>query len=259
MGGRSLSEHQQVVARNRLFVLVPSLILVLLLALLGWEVVRANVDEAARGEWPWRLTFLGVAPAASLAGVFGGLLLARGQFARSVRPVIGWTGDWEPEPGATDQQWVVRVYNGGSGLGVVRYTWYAVTPSGGASGDTSEDWLPLDAARNRLSGAGLSPGRDFSLIQLGVGHPLPSSTKPKDGYVIFRLTEPALPRLAALDVRLGVADMVGDVHERHLQLLKGAAAELVPAAAPTRQEEARRRRWPRVRRGQPPPSAETPP
>ena len=231
---------QHVTHRNRLFVLVPSLILAVLLALLGWEVVRINLSEAARQEMPWQLTFLGVAPAASLSGVFAGLLLARGQFARSVRPALGWTGGWQSDEGsgagASEQRWVVKVYNGGSGLGVVRQTWYLVALAGESAG--SADWVDLEKAKEQLQRGGLAPGRDFSLIQLGVGHPLVSSTKPKDGYEIFRLREDALPRVSAVDMRLSVVDMVGDYHERYMELLRGAHAELVPAPQVTPTEPA---------------------
>jgi hypothetical protein len=235
MPGRQLSPHQQVVHRNRFFVLVPSVILIVLLAVLGWEIIRDNMSAEAKAQMPWKISLVGISPAASLSGVFAGLLLARGQFARSVRPAIGWTGAWEKAAvgrhAATDddQTWVVKVYNGGAGLGVVRETLYRVVTASAGGHDPVDDWITLDEARDRLGAAGLTPGKGVSVIQLGVGHPLVSSTKPKDGYEIFKLNESVLPQLAALDMRIAVLDIVGDRHERYMQLLKGAEDELTPS------------------------------
>lgn len=236
MRGFQLSPHQRVVHRNRLFVLVPSVILIVLLAVLCWEIIRDNVSAEAKAQMPWKISLVGISPAASLSGVFAGLLLARGQFARSVRPAIGWTGTWEKAVAGKDaespddgQTWVVKVYNGGAGLGVVRETLYHVETASGGGVRPVDDWVTLDEVRDRLSAAGLTPGQGVSVIQLGVGHPLVSSTKPKDGYEIFKLNESALPKLTALDMRIAVFDMVGDRHERYMQLLKGAREELAPS------------------------------
>jgi hypothetical protein len=237
MRGNEPSPQQRVVRRNRLFVLVPSIILAVLLAVLAWEIMRTNMSDAARQHLPWKVSFLGISSAASLSGVFAALLLARSQFARSVRPVIGWAAAWETpsqdKGGAGDDQtWVVKVHNGGPGLGIVRESQYKVEIAGADENHPGDDWITLDEALQRLRDAGLTPSEGVNLIQLGVGHPLVSSTKPKDGFEIFKLKERALPRLAALDMHLVVVDMVGDKHERYMQLLKGAKDELLPSRDP---------------------------
>ena len=199
-----------------------------LLAVLAWEVVRTNMSDAAKGHLPWKIATLGISPAASLAGVFGGLLLARSQFARSIRPAIGWAGEWENAQqdeglaGASNiSTWTVKVYNGGSGLGVVHECLYQVAAKRATT--APGEWVTLSDARDKLEDAGLVPYVSFT--EVGVGHPLVSSTKPKDGYPIFRLQHCALDDVVEINMRIAVVDMVGDRHQRYMQLLKGAGEE----------------------------------
>lgn len=232
MAGTADRPEQRIVRRNPWFVVVPSILLVVLLMILVWEIVLANLSAEQKAAMPFHATLLGISPAASASGLFAGLLLARGQFARSVRPVIGWTGDWTRTDAGGEQQWVVSIHNGGSGLGTIRQTEYRVTAAG--SDPVAMPWLDLESARDRLDEIGMVPGRQFTLIQLGVGHPLVSSTKPKDGYPMFTIAESALDLVHALDMRVSVVDIVGDRHQRYLELLRGARSELIPTVQPGR-------------------------
>lgn len=205
--------------------IVPTLALIAFVAILVWEILRTNLSAPTLAHYPWKVSLLGISPAASLAGVFGGLLLARSQFARSVRPVIGWGGTWVRPDGAAEQTWIVTVHNGGAGLGIVADVDYQLQFN---SEDTRPDhWIGFSDLKERYKQGKLDPG-DISIIELGRGNPLASGTRPKDGFEVMRLKESARTKLKVVDMRITIADIVGDLHQRHMVLLTGMQNEYVP-------------------------------
>src|SRR5512140_2640101 len=143
MSRRSVAEdpreryRQRTLRRNPRYSLLPLIAVTLLLALLAWEVVRSNVDEQLRRQYPWRLSFLGVETTATLAAAFIGLMVARGQFARTVRPTIGYstrpvTGELLKDPGGAG--WTVHLYNGGPGMAAVHQVDYRLELRQGGGG-----------------------------------------------------------------------------------------------------------------------------
>jgi hypothetical protein len=219
--------RQRIARRNAAFVLLPTCILVLLSCDLIWEVARSNVSESTRSHWPWRLSLLGVAPAAGLAGVLGGLLLARGQFARSVRPALGWTANNTSQSSMIGDRsrWTVYLFNGGAGLATVSRIRYSVVL--GASIDCIPDkaWLDFRSTMKTLRAASLSEGEDFAIFNLGEGAALPAVKGPSDGVELAALGERCLSRLRAFDIWIQVTDTVGDTHERVLRCLEPLGRE----------------------------------
>lgn len=86
---------------------------VLLTLVLVWESIRGNIAPDARDDWPWRLQLLDMEALGSLMAVAVGAVLARAQYARTVRPCLGWRGSWTKGHLRGDSQaWTVGVLNG---------------------------------------------------------------------------------------------------------------------------------------------------
>ncbi len=219
---------QRVTGRNWTYVAVPWGILAILLCVLAWELARQNMQAKA---WPWSLALLGVTPAASLSGVFAGLILARGQFARSVRPGLGWIADEGPSSGlGASAAWTAHLYNAGPGHAVVTSVLYRVDTWEAAGG---EAWFLRDAAVARLEAFGLLEGRDYKLRLLTAGAPLPAVKKVDEGIEMCSLSRQSMGRLRRLDVRVEVQDSVGDRHAKSVALIEVAPAALrLPRPAP---------------------------
>lgn len=96
------------------------MLLGLLVLVLFWEAVRANVTADARTHWPWRLQLLEMEALGSLLAVAVGAVLARAQYARTVRPYLGWRGAWAKGLLKADAQaWRVGILNGGQHIAAI--------------------------------------------------------------------------------------------------------------------------------------------
>ncbi|MFK0220650.1 hypothetical protein ACIQWN_20965 [Streptomyces vinaceus] len=80
--GGSAPDAQRRIRRNRWLFTARLVLLCLLGVVLVWEIVRGNVSEVSRGQWPWRLQLMSPEPLASLLAVAAGAVLARAQYAR---------------------------------------------------------------------------------------------------------------------------------------------------------------------------------
>jgi hypothetical protein len=212
---------QRRVRRSRLFVLLPALILGVLVADLIWELVRTNVHQGENVGWPWRLTLLGVAPAASMAGVLTGLMLTRQQFARSVRPSLGWVGHGTDSSDLLKgiECWSVVLVNGGSGHCVVQSIDYGVCPTGSSA--RVDEWVGFDKAKQKLEELSLQWEGNVALEILGPGAPLTAAQDVRDGPEIAAFDRQAVERLRDVLVRVRVADVLGDQYERVISCLRG--------------------------------------
>ncbi|MFI8962727.1 hypothetical protein ACIGO8_11455 [Streptomyces sp. NPDC053493] len=143
----------------------PIVLLVLLTAVLGWEIVPANATAQARASWPWRLELLDMEPLGSLLAVAAGAALARAQYARTVRPHLGWRADWTTGhlrggvPG-----WRVRLRNGGWNTVVVEEYACRVVLRGGSPTDGASGWTDVQGVAAVLTEGdgchtGASPAR----------------------------------------------------------------------------------------------------
>jgi hypothetical protein len=244
--------QQRIVGRSVAFFVVPTLLLVALLLVLAWEILRANAapqsstaapvpvpspagtPSTAEPRWPWRLTLLGVAPAATLCGAIGALLFARGQYARTTRPRLGWAGrsDAENKLLAVNAAYLVTMYNGGSGHAVLQRLEFratsrpdpdAVRPgpaaASGAASPGEAEWLGQPVARQLLAALSLKPGVDFAIQQLDEGTPLPAVKAWTEGIEIAAFGQRALEALTGFAMRARFTDSVGDTYERTIVVL----------------------------------------
>jgi hypothetical protein len=140
------------------------------------------------------------------------------QYAHTVRPIIGWgvqpAVDLElSDTPIGDHAWRVDMFNGGGGVARIEQVTYRTTASEAA---TPPKWLDFRQALVAIGEIGLVRGRDFVLIERGVGMPLPAVTKIGDGVLLAIFRTSAIRRLGAFEIRIRIRDSVGDVHERVL-------------------------------------------
>ncbi|MEU4267364.1 hypothetical protein [Streptomyces sp. NPDC026092] len=217
------SDAQRRVRRSPLLYTAPIVLLCLLTAVLGWEIVRANMTEQARTDWPWRLQLLDMEPLGSLLAVAAAAVLARAQYARTVRPLLGWKSDWTTgRLRGGGVEWRAAVYNGGQYSAVIeRYDCRVVLA--GESDPASTPWTDLPGAVAILTGAGLAAGEDFQIRLFG-NFPL-VGTGTYETVEMGSFSRRFVAEVDAFYVRLRVVDTVGDTHERIMNCLKGARSE----------------------------------
>lgn len=222
--GAPLQDSQRRVRRSPLLFTAPLVLLAVLILILFWESVRANVSPGARDDWPWRLQLLDMEALGSLLAVAAGAVLARAQYARTVRPYLGWRGSWRKgllaEGGPA---WRVGILNGGQHIAVIESWECRVVPRGEA-GAGAAPWVSVTDVVATLTAGGLSVGRDYQLITFGAGFPL-VGTGNYETVPVGVFSRRFVERVDALHVRVRVTDVVGDSHERVLDCLRGARAE----------------------------------
>ncbi|MEU9759493.1 hypothetical protein [Streptomyces sp. NPDC047985] len=221
------SDAQRRIRRSILLFAVPMALLVLLVAVLVWEMVRANVSAGARTEWPWRLQLLDAEALGSLLAVAAGAVLARAQYARTVRPYLGWRATWSTgELARGVPAWRVGVMNGGQHLAVVE-SWDCRVVMRDARDLTP--WCSVPAACDELTGAGLVAGEDFRLIDFGAGFPLVGAGS-HETVLVGAFSEHFVAQVESVYVRARITDVVGDTHERIMDCMKGVRATGAPPA-----------------------------
>jgi hypothetical protein len=216
---------QRRIRRSPLLFTTPLVLLALLTAILLWEVIRSNITAEAQTEWPWRLHLLDMDALGSLLAVAGGAVLARAQYARTVRPYLGWRGSWQKGHLKEDASaWRVGVLNGGQHLAVID-TWDCRLVLTGQADSAHAQWVDLDEAVTELTAAGLVVAQDFQIIRFGTGFPL-VGTGGYETVLVGAFSKRFVRDVEALYLRFRVTDVVGDTHERVLDCMKGARTDL---------------------------------
>lgn len=214
--------RQLTLRRNWKFNLLPGLILLLASALLIWDIVRTNV---ASTDWPWSLQLLPATAAASLVGVFGGLMFARAQYALSARPSLCWSAQPSNSLLLSGSAWTVVLFNAGPGVAnilSVRYDAELNAANGAVTSAVGGHAKVLAL----FEAGGLKEGVDFHLELLTRDAPLPVVKSAKEGIEFAAFTKSALGRLTRLDFHVRVIDTVGDEHEKILPLMATVPARL---------------------------------
>ncbi|MFJ9108596.1 hypothetical protein [Streptomyces sp. NPDC102283] len=221
--GVSLQHGQRRIRRSPLLFTAPLALLAILILILVWEAVRANIAPGSRDDWPWRLQLLDTEALGSLLAVAVGAVLARAQYARTVHPCLGSRGSWrkgllaEGEPA-----WRVGILNGGQHVAVVE-SWECRVVLRGGSGGATAPWVAVPDVVSTLAAAGLSVGRDYQLIAFGAGFPL-VGTGNYDTVPVGVFSQRCVELVDVLHIRVRVTDVVGDSHERVLDCVSGARA-----------------------------------
>ncbi|MFD5751569.1 hypothetical protein [Streptomyces sp. NPDC127033] len=189
---------------------------------LAWEVVKANLNESVRGEWPWRFTVLDTSTCAAVVALLTGLIVTRTQLSQTLRPVLSWSGFGGHSRELSHSLRTVTLINAGGGRSVVRSVTYRIRASAPFAEDVAipTSWLTLSQAVDSLTTLGLSRGEDYFLLHLGSGAAIPMTSVGRDGMEVLALGAKAMERLAMLDIKVQVIDVLGDVHERQLQCIR---------------------------------------
>lgn len=212
-------EGQRRLSRNRVFFVVPMVLLGLSTALLVWAVVQDNLPPLTRTSWPWRLTLLDVQSACNATVVAAGLVFARAQYARAVQPLLSARG--EVLPGGPDggPKWTAFVWNGSPHSAVLHTPRYRLVLRD--EGTTPQRWMSKREVEVMLDSRSLQRHRDYRLTEIGPAAGLPVL----DGYPLGYFSEAAMAVVSELWVRVRVTAQSGDVYQRDLPCLRGATPE----------------------------------
>ncbi|MEV4879970.1 hypothetical protein [Streptomyces cyaneofuscatus] len=215
-----MNTSQRVVRRNRVLSGLLTWLVYLSLLLLAYSVWRENAPDRLTDSWPWKLQLLDVQSATTAAVGSLGASLARAQYARAVRPALGYFGQVKEGVAPDDRlAWVCSVLNAAQDVAVVEQLGYRVVLTGDAdAADDEAGWVRRDEAVRLIEERGPVDRADFALHFIGVGRPLPAQGMMLIGW----FTEAAMAEVRDVHVRLRVTDRVGDTHERVIDVLKGA-------------------------------------
>ncbi|MFF2097911.1 hypothetical protein [Streptomyces sp. NPDC058202] len=148
-----------------------------------------------------------------------GALLARGQYARAVRPIIGWVGRVTADAAPAGQMaWICYVVNGAQDSCTVAAAEYQLVFADENDPSSSGRWTSMAEVASAMESRGLTRRSDFHLNLIGSGRPI----APDGRLFVGWFTEAAMAEIRNVYVRLRVVDRVGDTHERVLVLLRGA-------------------------------------
>jgi hypothetical protein len=204
--------RQRVVRRNWLFSSIPAALLLLSFSILVWEVLRQNMDAT---KWPWKLALLGVAPSATLSGVFTSLLVAREQFARSMRPNLSWSSLLRENAALGGKAWTSLLMNFGPGIANIVDTRYSLVIGPEPNPIKRFGASRRDAAL-AMAEAGFKEGIDFHFKIVADGAPLPVVKHGGEAMEFAAIRDNVLLSVRRLDFHVTVVDMMGDVHEKGL-------------------------------------------
>ncbi|MFJ1752212.1 hypothetical protein [Kitasatospora sp. NPDC088134] len=228
-----METDQRVVQRSTVFSRLLIAVVTLSWLLFLHTVVRQNLHGRSLEQWPWDLDLLDIQSATALAVSVSGAWLARAQYARAVRPTIGYFGRVMADIGPTGQlSWAIHAFNGAQDVATVTALdyWVTFTTTARAAGAVdSAGWGSVSEATNAIAARGLTDREDFALDLIGKGRPIPGQGLMFIGW----FNEKAMNEVEEVFVRLRVIDRVGDTHERTLALMKGAIRHpLHPDPAP---------------------------
>ncbi|KIQ65205.1 hypothetical protein TR51_14595 [Kitasatospora griseola] len=222
-----MESEQRVVRRNTLLSRLLNTSAAVALALLAYSVVHDNLSDHLQNTWPWRLKLLDIQSATTAALAALGASLARAQYARTVRPALGHSGRAVDGMAPRGQRaWACHLTNAAQDVAVISEISYLVTfrpPADGAPPRAPGAWGPALHAIAELAAAGLEQRKDFMLVVLTSGVPLPAQGRRFLGW----FTEHAMQVVDEVYIRVQVVDRVGDTHERTIACLK--AADRAPA------------------------------
>lgn len=215
--------RQRVIRRSFRYSVLPGWGLLFLLLLLGWEIIKENMIDGSARNFPFNITLLGVGITANLTGGLAALLLARGQFARSIRPTIGY--NVRPRSGEilAGGDLTVWLFNGGPGMSVVYSMEFRIQ----ISPELGTPWISYPSLLENLESIGLMEGQQFKLTRFGPGAPLPPVKHGEEGSELLSITGDFLRRITVFDIRIRVIDVVGDMHERILGCISAVDQRLI--------------------------------
>ncbi|AQT70863.1 hypothetical protein B1K54_03290 [Streptomyces sp. fd1-xmd] len=213
-----MRNEQRVVQRSALYSRLLALLAVLAAVAFVYTVVRENLPPRLTADWPWKLRLLDFQSATAAVIATVGAALARAQYARAVRPALGYTcrvlaGH---APGGA-LAWSCHAFNGAQDVAVVTAVGYQVRFTGEPEQPEPSSWSDRDEVVAACVARGLVDRQDLWIDLIGGGRPVPG----QGTMFLAWFAERALADIETVLVRVRVVDRVGDVHERVLDLFRG--------------------------------------
>jgi len=209
--GEEIRYTQKLRRRNRTYSLYPLVLLCILLALLVWAILRANLSPKSTSDFPWKISIVDSGTAANLAGGLTALILARNQFAMSVRPYPGFS--IRRRPGhivLPSGEITILLFNSGQGVARFESVEYSIRVRD-CQYDGSDEWLDYNEIRTLLENLGLIEGEHFGLHLLGHGRL--AHTDRESALEMLSFRREFLDIIELFDIRIRFSDVVGDHHE----------------------------------------------
>jgi hypothetical protein len=214
---------QRRVRRNRLLFIAPVALFITCSALLVWGIARQNLPGSTIAHWPWKLQLLDIQSATTAVTITGGLILARAQYAATVRPMATWSGAVVKTSGYSSRLiWLVRLKNGCATPSYFRADGYRILFKSQASSDPEgkeRDWITRDEAIHLLTTAGLKYRSDYDLNYFGPAVPLSLSN---ESSMLAIFTPKAMVMIDDFLILVRAKDLAGDTHERIVYCMLGA-------------------------------------
>lgn len=207
-----VSTDQRVVRRSMLYSRLLAALAAATFGLLVYAVIWSNNQKHLP-----QLLDVQSATAASLGTT--GAALARGQYARAIKPLIGWTGRVTDDAAPDGKlSWNCYAVNAAQDPCVVATIDYQVVFSDECFPLSAHQWQTMDEVASAIEARGLARYSDFHFSYTGPGFPITAGGRIHMAW----FTEAAMEEVRDVHVRLRVVDRVGDTHERVLVLLRGA-------------------------------------
>lgn len=169
---------QRVVRRSTLFSRMLFGLVVLALLLFGYTVLRENLPEATADHWPWKLRLLDFQSATAAVIATSGAALARAQYARTVRPALGYVGRTTSGMAPNGVlAWSCHMMNGAQDYAVVAEVDYRIVLTSAPLADEDPEttrWQSMHAAAAVLEARSLVSREDFWLNYIGAGWAIPA-------------------------------------------------------------------------------------
>lgn len=208
--------RQTITERKWRFFWLPIVFLWILVFDMIWEILR---NYMCTNTWPWKFTLLGTSTSASLAGALAGLILARQQFAMTVKPNISWSTSYMNLSSLNEVAWVAHLMNVGPGTGIVEGI--SISFKIQFENDSfSKNHVSTFEVKELLNRYGLREGIDYYLRLLTRGLPLPPVKVPDEGILLFGGKTEVFNIVKQLDFHLIVVDSLGDKHCKSLPFVK---------------------------------------
>lgn len=223
------------VHRNTLFFIVPIVLFVISFLLLLWSIIRLNISDSVRAEWPWKVQFLDIQSATTAATISGGLVFARAQYATAVRPMISWMSSIvEAEELSSELVWVVRVVNGSTSAAFFHSPEFCVVLNQKSSDDpdqADQKWISYDEAVALLDANGVRHGVDYRMPFTGKGG-TPLSVSSPYHIILGIFSRKALRIIDDVLVKVKATDQAGDTHQRIIYCMRGVVKNPKGASLP---------------------------
>ncbi|GGR00825.1 hypothetical protein [Kitasatospora griseola] len=216
-----METEQRVVQRSGVFSRLLIGVVAASWLLLLHTVIRQNLHGDSLENWPWNIDLFDIQSATAAVLAASGAWLARAQYARAVRPAIGYFARIVDGIGPAGQLvWAVHAFNGAQDMATVTEMdyWVTFTEDARRAGAVDfTDWGTSDEASSAIETRGLVRREDFTLDFIARGRPIPGQGLMFIGW----FNEKSLGEVENVFVRLRAIDRVGDTHERTLSLMKG--------------------------------------